>query len=91
MEPHESWLSYFKRSFELFKLIRYHIKGIINNSNLKREVKYHEFLMDFKNRYAPLQFYRDINITFQVECVYKSYGAPVIDEDKMRDEEDSNT
>lgn len=49
----ESYLGYFKRSFDKYKEFRSLIKGIIDMTNEMRQKKQYGFLRDYSDRLAP--------------------------------------
>lgn len=54
--------------------MREHTRIIINITNEKRAIKQYGFFRDFKDRYVPQMFFKDLDITFLIECFYKNFN-----------------
>lgn len=77
----ETYRQYFIRSFKMFKQMRGLLAGIINETNTRTGTKEMDgFLRPFSDRISPKFAFIDERITFQIECLYKSFRDRNVDQ-----------
>lgn len=70
----ETYRQFFIRSFQMYKQMRRLIAGIIHETKMRTGTnEMSGFLRPFSDRAAPKFSFIEERITFQIECLYKSF------------------